>query len=76
MATRHKSNASLIDPVAATIPDAGRMLSVKRSTIYKLMEAGSLDSIKVGKRRLVLVESVHRFVAAQKNASPLLAKAA
>lgn len=70
------TNTAPIAPVAATIHDAGKILGVQRSTIYKLMEAGAIDSIKVGKRRLVIVASIHRFVEAQKIASPALGAAA
>jgi hypothetical protein len=65
-----------VEPVALTIPNAQRMTGIGRTRLYDLMGSGAIDSIKVGKRRLVLVASIHRFVEAQKIASPALGAAA
>jgi excisionase family DNA binding protein len=41
-----------------SIPDAGRALGVGRSTVYELIGSGKLETISIGRRRLIRVESV------------------
>lgn len=57
-----KSNQPL-DPLAVTIRDAGRLLSLGRTSVYELLESGVLSSFRVGRRRLVTYESIARLVA-------------
>lgn len=38
-------------------------LSCGRSTVYKLIEAGELETVSIGRRRLVVAESVDQYVA-------------
>jgi excisionase family DNA binding protein len=45
------------------IREAGDQLSVGRSKVYELLSEGLIDSVKIGERRLVIVESMRRFVA-------------
>jgi excisionase family DNA binding protein len=49
-------------PLAVRIPIAAEMLGLSRSTIYELLEAGDLRSIKVGRVRLVIVASLTEFI--------------
>ncbi|MCV0395920.1 MAG: helix-turn-helix domain-containing protein [Rhizobiaceae bacterium] len=53
-----------MEKLLASIPETGRALSVGRSTVYALISAGKLKTVKVGKRRLVLVDSTNAYVAA------------
>lgn len=48
---------------AVSVTDAAAMTSLSRSSIYELMTDGKLRSAKVGKRRLVLVESIDALLA-------------
>ena len=52
-----------MDKILATIPEASAAGGWGRSTTYQLLAEGKLESVKVGKRRLIVVESVHAFVA-------------
>ena len=45
------------------IPEAAHALSVGRSKMYDLMAAGAIDSVKIGQRRLIVVESLAGYVA-------------
>lgn len=46
-----------------SIPEAGEMLGLKRSSIYNLLNDGAIESVKIGKkRRLVRVDSLERYV--------------
>ena len=47
-----------MEPMLCSIPDAGKALGIKRSKIYDLISNGTLDTITIGRRRLVRVESI------------------
>ncbi len=49
-------------PILITIPDAQKSLSLSRSTIYELLAAKKLDAVKVGRRRLIVQDSISRLV--------------
>ena len=42
----------------ASIPDAAEMLSVGRSTLYRLIAENKLQTVKIGRRTLVRVASI------------------
>lgn len=60
----HRGDLQESMPISLTvrIPVAMRMLGLGRSKIYELMDEGAIDSIKVGRARLVVTESLHAFV--------------
>jgi excisionase family DNA binding protein len=45
------------------VPDLMRRWSLGRSTIYGLMDAGKLRSVRIGTARRIPIESVHEFEA-------------
>lgn len=47
-----------MDPILVSVPDAARLLGLGRSSIYSLLAAGRLDSVVLGRRRLIRYESV------------------
>lgn len=50
------------DPLAVSILAAGAYLGVGRSTVYNLLATGRLDSIRIGRRRLVTSRSIAHLV--------------
>ena len=50
-----------MDPILVSIPDAGKALGIGRSKIYELLNSGDLQTVTIGRRRLVCVESVKAF---------------
>lgn len=48
----------VVDNVLVSIPEAGRMLSVGRSTLYRLISDGQLETVKIGRRTLVRIASI------------------
>jgi excisionase family DNA binding protein len=56
-------------PITATLSDFSRLTGLGRSTIYALLNEKRLDSIKVGKRRLIVLDSYRRLVEAQRGAA-------
>lgn len=53
------------EPLTVRIPVAMALLGLGRSKFYELMHDGSIVTIKVGRSRLVLMESLRAFVAAR-----------
>lgn len=45
-------------PRATSFQGAGQITGLSRSTLYKLAAAGSIRTIKVGARRLVMLDSL------------------
>ncbi len=50
-----------MDPINLSIIDAARTLGVGRSKLYELINAGQLETVKLGTRTLVRVASIRAF---------------
>lgn len=58
--------------LALTVTEAGQALGISRAHVYRLLDAGSLASFRVGaKSRRVSVAALRAFIAAQEVASHL-----
>ena len=55
--------------LAIRITDAAKALSIGRTTVYQLINDGTLQTIKVGRRRLILTQSIRQLC--DQPASPL-----
>ena len=51
-----------VDRLLLGIEDVQRALGVKRSTVFSLLQRGDLVSTRIGRRRLVPVAALERFV--------------
>ncbi|MBE0532634.1 MAG: DNA-binding protein [Rhodospirillales bacterium] len=51
----------LADRILAPIPTAARALGIGRTRMYQIIDAGNVESVKLGKRHLVVVESLHAY---------------
>lgn len=49
-------------PLAVTVNEAARMLSVSRTTIYELISAERIQARKLGSRTLIVVASMQRLL--------------
>lgn len=60
----HKSAhaAGSAERLTVRVPEAARMLSIGRSTLYQLIGSGDIATIKAGRATLVPLESIRRFV--------------
>ncbi|MDQ2762407.1 MAG: helix-turn-helix domain-containing protein [Pseudomonadota bacterium] len=54
-----------MEPIAASINDTAKALSLGRTSIYALIRDGRLDTVKLGRRTLVKVDSVRRLLEAR-----------
>lgn len=47
-----------MNAILASIPEAQRALGIGRSTAYRLIEDGKLETVKIGRRTLIRVSSI------------------
>lgn len=60
----------LVDPILCSIVDAqARLGGVSRDTVKTLLATGELESIKVLRRRMVIVATIDRYVERQREAA-------
>jgi excisionase family DNA binding protein len=68
------------DLISTTIGDFCRLSGIGRSRVYELLDAGTLESVKIGKRRLILIDSYRKLIDHQRvapsSAKPAIAAAA
>jgi excisionase family DNA binding protein len=57
------TNEELVADGLATVEEAARFLSVGRSTLYGLMDAGNLPHCKIGRSRRIPWQAVRRLAA-------------
>lgn len=50
-----------MEPLFVSVNEAGKALNIGRTSIYELMRSGELETIKMGRRRLVKVASLRRL---------------
>jgi excisionase family DNA binding protein len=53
--------ASSSAPALVSIEDAMQILSIGRTTLYALINEGKIYSRRIGRRRLVLAESLYAY---------------
>lgn len=58
-----------IIPAAMQVPAAIAYSGIGRTTLYTLMSAGEIEAVKVGRRRLVLRDSIDAFLDRQPRVS-------
>ena len=51
-----------ITPITMSINDATKLVGLGRTTIYKLIEEGRIETIRIGRRTLCKVASLQRLV--------------
>jgi excisionase family DNA binding protein len=51
-----------VEPLALSINDAAKALSLGRTSIYAMIGDGRLEAFKLGRRTLIRMESIRRVV--------------
>ncbi|MBE5451194.1 DNA-binding protein [Mycobacteroides abscessus subsp. abscessus] len=50
-------------PTLFTVPEAAKPLRCAQSTVWQLLRAGELRSVRVGRRRLIPGDAINEFLA-------------
>ena len=58
------------DPILVSVPEAARMLSICRASLYKLLDAGEVRAVKHGRRTLIPVQALRDYAAALPEMQP------
>ena len=53
-----------MDKLLLSIPEAVQTLGIGRSKLYEMIAEGDLETITIGRRRLIRAESVHALARA------------
>ena len=51
-----------MEPFLISIAETAKALSLGRTSVYELIKEGELETRKMGRRRLVTVESIKRLI--------------
>ena len=51
-----------MEPLAVSVNDAARALSLGRTSIYAMISDGRLETFKLGRRTLIKMASIRRLV--------------
>lgn len=62
----HSSARPTVAPLTLNVPDFRKLSGIGKSSIYKLIEEGHLESVMVCGRRLIIVASYERYIETQK----------
>lgn len=63
------NSTNALDPLLHRIPDACRRLSVSRTTLYELIKAGEIRSVKIGARSLIPEVDLQRVLSSRLEAA-------
>jgi len=72
--TQMQADTLPMPPILCSVEDAGTALCLSRSEIYRLIDREEIQSVKIGKRRLILRNSLESFVASLAAAAELAAR--
>jgi excisionase family DNA binding protein len=64
------ANMDAAAPITASIGEFCKLAGIGRSLVYEMIGDGRLDSIVIGKRRLIVLDSYRRLVERQRAATP------
>lgn len=51
-----------MEPVALSVAETAKSLSLGRTSIYALIKERKLDTVKIGRRTLVKMDSIRRLI--------------
>jgi excisionase family DNA binding protein len=58
-----------MQPEAVSVATAAQMIGIGLTKTYDLINGGQLQSVKIGRRRLIRVESIRRLTGAELQAA-------
>ncbi len=61
--TQRGPSQSLASPLLYSIRETASLLGLSRTTIFGLLKAGTLTSVRIGRRRMISADAVFEFIA-------------
>ena len=52
-----------VEPVTAAVEDFSRANGLPAASVYKLLDEGEIASVRIGRRRLVVLQSYREMIA-------------
>jgi excisionase family DNA binding protein len=68
--TNHKAEQR-VAPIAVHVSEASRLSGLCITTVYALLKERRLESVRIGRRRLILVASLMKLLAPPEEAKPV-----
>ncbi len=62
MVERANGAGNAAEPITAPVNAFSRMSGIGRDLVYDMLKQGSLESIKIGRKRLIVIASYHRYI--------------
>jgi hypothetical protein len=62
------------DIITATIPEFRRLSGISRSRIYELLDERAIESVYIGARRLIVVDSYRKLIQQQRTSQAATSK--
>ncbi|KAA0680122.1 DNA-binding protein [Azospirillum brasilense] len=59
----HKEPAMQTNPIAMTVAEAKAKIGVGTTKFYELLNEGKIDAVKIGRKTLILTNSLEKYVA-------------
>ena len=59
---KHLKIVGSAELLTVRVPEAARMLSIGRSTLYQLIGSGAISTVKAGRATLVPLDSIRAYV--------------
>ena len=61
--SEHTEPMATIEPLLVRVEEAARLLSLSRSTVYEMLDAGELPSMRWGAARRIPLDALRAWVA-------------
>lgn len=59
----HNTSAErMLEPLAVSVPEAGRLLGVSERQAWHLVKTGDIPTVRLGGRRVVVVAELHAIL--------------
>jgi len=58
-----KTRTERTPPFAVSPTTAAELLDISRSQVYRLLQSGDLEAVKIGRSNRIKVDSIHRLAA-------------
>jgi excisionase family DNA binding protein len=60
---RHRPLERTMNRLTTSVAEARKSLGIGHTKLYELINSGDLKTIRIGRRRLIIVDSIERLVA-------------